>query len=323
MSLPQTQSSFPLSDSDLLVLRGWILQQAMYFLLFGVQVTLSTVVLCIFVAPGIPLSKAKLALSFVTVTMFLASLSSLVMSTEDIIVQIPFNGYNPPDLGESISLDTGLNIGLNFMRRLNFLMGDIIIVWRAWVLFPRKLPAKMILSICLMGSFVGVFLDTGLFVKRILKDYFDTNGGETNVIMLAVPLIFTNLTATMLIGLKAWYHFQDIQNNLGLTNGSSSKVLKILLLMVESGLLYLAFWIGYLVLGLVAEAHNTSIAQEVYLAIMPQLVAIYPILIILLVAHENNKSESVNDMSLSQSIQFASAQASKSGVNDSGGGSPN
>ncbi|THU79376.1 hypothetical protein K435DRAFT_875536 [Dendrothele bispora CBS 962.96] len=45
---------------------------------------------------------------------------------------------------------------------------------------------------------------------------------------------------------------------------------------------------------------------------MPGLVAIYPILIILAVAHEEKKLESVNDMSLSQSIQFASVQASES-----------
>ncbi|THV02911.1 hypothetical protein K435DRAFT_792147 [Dendrothele bispora CBS 962.96] len=225
------------------------------------------------------------------------------MDVEDKIIQIPFTGYNPPNVREYISLITGLQIGLDLMERLNYIVGDIVVVWRAWVLFPRQIPAKIALSICLMGSFAGVSLDTGLLVKGVMKSHSDAwNKSETMI--LAVPLIFTNLTATALIGLKAWYHFQNIQNNLGSTNGSS-----------KSGFLYLAFWIAYLVLGLTQD--NDTTASQAYQAIMPELVAIYPVLIILLVAHEDNKPENLNDMSLSQSIRFASAQASESEVHHS------
>ncbi|THU86119.1 hypothetical protein K435DRAFT_868580 [Dendrothele bispora CBS 962.96] len=312
MQPPQTQSSLPLSDIDILSVKQWVSEIAPMSLLLGVQMTLSIMLLCIFVAQDIPLSKAKLALSLVTITMFLASLSSLVMNVKFIIIQIPLVGYNPPDLGEVISLITKLEIGVDSLNRLNYLMGDIIVVWRAWVLFPQKLPAKMALSICLMGSFVGVFMDLGLHVKDSMEDVYETNREEMEAIILTVPLILTNFTATTLIGSKAWYHFQNIRDNLGSTNGSSSKALKILLLLIESGLLYLGFWIGYLVLGLTQDS-DSSIAQKVYLVgIMPELVAIYPVLVILAVAHESNKPENVNNMSLSQSIRFASAQASKS-----------
>ena len=41
--------------------------------------------------------------------------------------------------------------------------------------------------------------------------------------------------------------------------------------------------------------------------------AIYPVLVILVAALENAKPDSVNDMSLSQSIRFASAPAQHSG----------
>ncbi|THU96301.1 hypothetical protein K435DRAFT_797448 [Dendrothele bispora CBS 962.96] len=195
--------------------------------------------------------------------MLLAALSSLVIRTEDIMIQFSIMGYNPPDLGKNLSLDTGLEIGLNFMSRVTYVMGDIVVVWRAWVLFPQRLPAKVALSICLMGS-------------------FDYSG----------------------------HHFQNIQNNLGSTNGSP-----------KSGLLYLGFWviasIGYIVIGL---RETTSMAAELYLTIMLELVAIYPVLIILAVARENNKPENSNDMSLSQSIRFASVQASKLEVHQSESG---
>ncbi|THU87414.1 hypothetical protein K435DRAFT_867306 [Dendrothele bispora CBS 962.96] len=318
MHLLQIQKSLPLSDVDILAVKEWVFETALAFLLLGIQTTLSIAVLGIFVAQGFPLSKAKFALSFVTIMMLFISLTSLVMNVEFIIIQIPLNGYNPPDLKKTASSVTELEIGLNFLSKLNFIIGDTIVVWRAWVLFPQRLLAKMVLLICLMGSFVGVILDAGLLVKRVTENPSELTGGDANVILLATPLIITNLIATTLIGLKAWYHFQSIQNNLGLTNGSSSKALKILLLLIESGLLYLAFWIGYLALGLAKNSSNL-IAEEVYLAIMPELVAIYPVLIILVVALQNNNSESVNDMSLSQSIQFASVQLSKSVVHDSSG----
>ncbi|THV01210.1 hypothetical protein K435DRAFT_793552 [Dendrothele bispora CBS 962.96] len=286
MPLPQTQSSFPLSDSDILVVKEWVFNTALVSLLLGVQMTLSIVVLCVFIlrAQGISLSKARVALSFVTIMMFLASLASLVMSIEDIIIQMPLVGYNPPDLGQINSLNKRLMIGLNVMSRVNYVMGDIVVVWRAWVLFSQRLPAKITLSICLMGSFAGASLDCGLLVKRVMKNHFDT-GSKIDSIILAVPLIFTNLTATTLIAFKAWLIGQ----------------------------------ICYLVLGS-TQGHDTT-AVQAYNSIMPELVAIYPILIILVVAHENNKPESVNDMSLSQSIRFASVRAPKSQVyhSESGG----
>ncbi|THU86490.1 hypothetical protein K435DRAFT_805074 [Dendrothele bispora CBS 962.96] len=221
MPLTQTQTSLPLSDSDLLVLKQWVFEMALGFLLLGVQ----------------------------------------------------------------------------------YVIGDIVVVWRAWVLFPQGLAVKVTLSICLLGSFAGTSLEIGLVAKGLMKNYVKAAGSKTNTMILTVPLIFTNLTATTLIGFKAWNHFQSIQRNLGSTKRSP-----------KSGLLYLAFWvisaIGYLVLGLTHDSGTT--ANQVYLVIMPGLVAIYPILILLAVAHENNKAESVNDMSLSQSIRFASVQASKS-----------
>ncbi|THU76602.1 hypothetical protein K435DRAFT_704503 [Dendrothele bispora CBS 962.96] len=60
--------------------------------------------------------------------------------------------------------------------------------------------------------------------------------------ILTIPLIFTNLVATVLIGYKTWCHHRNIQNNLG-NAGSSSKVQKILLLLMESGIIYLILWV--------------------------------------------------------------------------------
>ncbi|THU87309.1 hypothetical protein K435DRAFT_804448 [Dendrothele bispora CBS 962.96] len=291
MSFTQAQTSLPLSDSDLLVVKEWVF-----------EIALGDTFNCGPLAQDFPLSKPRLALSCITIMMLVGSLSSLVLDVEDIIAQLTTIEYNPPDSREVIALLTGLQIGLDLISRLNFVMGDIVVVWRAWVLFPQELPVKVALSICLLGSFVGTSLDIGLLIKGALGNPSYT-GKNTDSIILAVPLIFTNFTATTLIGFKAWRHFQSVQRNLRSTNGSQ-----------KSGLIYLAFWvistIGFVVPG--SRQDNDTIVTQVYRTILPELVAIYPILIILVVAHENNKSASMKDMSLSQSIQFASVRASES-----------
>ncbi|THV05834.1 hypothetical protein K435DRAFT_61887 [Dendrothele bispora CBS 962.96] len=43
---------------------------------------------------------------------------------------------------------------------------------------------------------------------------------------------------------------------------------------------------------------------------MPQLSALYPLLIILATAAESNKAENMNEMTLSQSLRFASQRSS-------------
>ncbi|THU75417.1 hypothetical protein K435DRAFT_814352 [Dendrothele bispora CBS 962.96] len=102
---------------------------------------------------------------------------------------------------------------------------------------------------------------------------------------MALPFIITNAVATGTIGWKAWCHHKDIKQNLDLSGNSISRVQKVLLLLVESGVVYCALW------------------------------ALYPILIILIAALENSKDDpgfngnldsKGNGLTLSQSIRFAS-----------------
>ncbi|THU78316.1 hypothetical protein K435DRAFT_876759 [Dendrothele bispora CBS 962.96] len=309
MSLSQTQQSYPLSDSDLFVLKQWMFQTAIDYVLLGVHATLSIAVLYLSVASGASLSNAKIATAFLAIMMLFVSLSVIIINTEFLILQIAMSGFNPPHLAKTISLETKLDITPNILIRLNYAIGDIIVVWRAWVLFPQSPAVKTGLSICLIGSFVGAFVDAGLIAKRLMIDLSDL-GKATDALILVVPLCFTNFIATVLIGYKAWCHRQDIQNNLELTHRPLSKVQKILKLLVESSILYLAIWIGYGVAQL--SDSGIELASQIYATIMPEITAVYPLFVILVVARENAKPDNVNNMSLSQSIRFASAQTARS-----------
>ncbi|THU84361.1 hypothetical protein K435DRAFT_806768 [Dendrothele bispora CBS 962.96] len=273
MPLSQTQI---LSNSEISVFKNWILETAIQFLLFGIHATLSVVVLCL-----------SMTESFITIL---------------------FNGFNLSDLGNIVPSPTKSIASLHILTRFNYAMSDIIVVWRAWVLFPRYTIVKVVLSVCLVGSFAGAFFDGGTAARGFLNNV-NYQGTTTEVIILIVPLLFTNLVATVLIGYKTWCHRRDIQNILENT-GSSSKVQKILLLLVESAVLYFAIWFGYFL----AEYNVTGLelSFEVCPVVMGEIAAIYPLLVILVVARENAKPDSLENTSLSQSIRFASVEAASS-----------
>ncbi|THV01702.1 hypothetical protein K435DRAFT_853565 [Dendrothele bispora CBS 962.96] len=306
MSSLQTQQSNPLSDNDLLVLKGWVVNTASRFLLSGIYTTLSLTALCLFIVRGIH-HKPRAILALVTFAMLLTAISSTIVQVQEDLTQIPMNGFDPPPLDQIISLVTSQDISHNFLDSMIYVVGDGIVVWRAWKLCPHQIFVKLALTICMMGSSAGALLHAGLIAKNLTANFNASTSGRFNDLILAIPLCLTNLTATALIGYKAW--------NLGLTNGSSKKVQKILLLLIESGTLYLWIWIGYAVAAHFAQS-NTDIFIQVYSTILPQLSAIYPILIILAAGHENARPDNENDMSLSQSIQFASRQASSQDAHD-------
>ncbi|KAK7458105.1 hypothetical protein VKT23_010012 [Stygiomarasmius scandens] len=139
--------------------------------------------------------------------------------------------------------------------------------------------------------------------------------------VLARPQIFgclplvTNLLATSAIGYKAWFHRQRIKQNL-LLSSSPDQVQKILLLLIESGLIYSFFWAGYVVDGFLINGQNTSyeisLVAQTYGAVLPIISALYPALIILIAALEKFKWESSQSVTLSRSIHFAAVSAAAS-----------
>ncbi|THV01175.1 hypothetical protein K435DRAFT_854030 [Dendrothele bispora CBS 962.96] len=195
MSLPQTQL---LSHTGLSVLRGWILETASQFLLFGIHVTLSVVVLCLSTRKGVFMSKARVGLALFTIMMLLISLLAAILNTESIIVQIP-HGF---DLKQIIP-SRAKTMSLNLLVGLNCAISDVVVVWRAWVLFPRSRIVKIALSVCLVSSFAGAFLEGGIAAKGF-KNNLNLQSRSTETMILTIPLIFTNLVATVLIGYKTW-----------------------------------------------------------------------------------------------------------------------
>ncbi|KAJ7592312.1 hypothetical protein C8J56DRAFT_887017 [Mycena floridula] len=94
-----------------------------------------------------------------------------------------------------------------------YLIGDSIVVFRAWVLWTNHSGVHVLLCICLFGTFVGVTVDLVfgiLFALSQLSDSprFPPTGLRTLILML--PLLLTNLISTLLIACKVWYTIYPI-----------------------------------------------------------------------------------------------------------------
>ncbi|THV00453.1 hypothetical protein K435DRAFT_854683 [Dendrothele bispora CBS 962.96] len=307
MSNTTDVQSGPLSDEDLYILKGFIIQAGVGFAVYGVQATFSLIALYFILSRGIHRSKVHLFLFIITIIMLLSSTGVIIAQIEFNLVQLPINGINPPDPEVILPILENLKITSTFLQRINFLLSDGIVVWRTWILFPQSLVVKIVLSICMIGSTVCTLVNASLDAARTHGNFRHQDDNFKGLIV-TIPLLVTNIIATSLVGYKAWAHWGDIKRNLGDTSSTSiDRTQKILLLLVESGSIYCIFWLAFTFLVIIFQDGNNN-AFQAYAAAMPSIAALYPVLIVLMAALENSKSK--NDhygpgFSLSQSIRFA------------------
>ncbi|KAF5370346.1 hypothetical protein D9758_006990 [Tetrapyrgos nigripes] len=311
--VPQAQQqSLPLADSDVEIVRRWVLEIAVGWLLYGITTTLFIITGYLVLTKHLQRSRAQFALFGLIMLMLMISTVSIFLNTAFILNDILTAGFTPPDNLQRLK---DILISQVLIGRTNYLLSDGIVVWRAWVMFPDGTLIKTILTLATIGSCVGVYTDAGMTAVLELHDIND-QGQKIRILIMAIPLLATNVFAISLIGYKAWMHQRDIKKNLNLCGNSVSKVQKVLLLLVESGIIYCILWITFILVAFVSSAN--SVAGQIYPLIMPFLATLYPIFVILMVTLEKSRDEfkSVNDMKLSQSIRFAAVQAAASHTSD-------
>ncbi|KAF9075619.1 hypothetical protein BDP27DRAFT_1415392 [Rhodocollybia butyracea] len=309
------QQSGPLADADLYALKEWIAETAVGFLLYGIYATFSLIAIYFLLTRNVG-NKARLTLLAVIIFMFMGCTSLLILDLEFILVQIPLAGFNPPDPVTTGKLLGNIKISENFLERINFLVNDGIVVWRAWILFPNNRIVKAVLSICLLACCVCNIFDAASGAVNVLRNFQAVGAGTREFLVLTLPLLVTNVVATSLVGYKALQHRQDLRCNLNASSirpgGTITKVQKILFLLVESGFIYIGFWASHS--NIISAPHQSNLlvtdtaglSFQVFIAsTLPFLSALYPVLIILLVALENSKDKVISDPTLSQSMRFA------------------
>ncbi|KAJ6569059.1 hypothetical protein B0H19DRAFT_1256736 [Mycena capillaripes] len=205
-----------------------------------------------------------------------------------------------------------------------YFMSDAIVVWRAWILWQDSIRIKIFLSLCIFVSLVSITTEMsfiGLYLFGNIK--FLPTGPRTLTQIL--PLMFTNIVATILFGIlnHGGIYRVRIKEFLGVSKNRRTNVERILVILTESGGIYCLFWVqnpsltGYILFKLTVlfkvpelfvsftSTDPDNLGYKIVANMLPQLSAIYPVIIVLLVAMEKTHPAGLTtDNPVSQPIHF-------------------
>jgi len=174
---------------------------------------------------------------------------------------------------------------------VNYIIADGIIVWRAWVLCSDQSRVVLMIPVVMLAINTVAYLVTfaGRVIQFVSKDpqKFLVTSLMANIAQV-VPLtlsLFINIFATSIIAVKAWKYRKLLMES-GIGIRTPSQAIKILALLVESGMIYIL--IGVTSVVSVFALIRSGNFPGLLILVGIQLVGIYPIVVVLLV--EKNRS---------------------------------
>ncbi|PBK93425.1 hypothetical protein ARMGADRAFT_1012321 [Armillaria gallica] len=166
------------------------------------------------------------------------------------------------------------------LEAVNIIIGDGIVIWRAWILWGRKWWVIFTSGTLLMGTLAAA--------AGIIRAYtmappgitvFDNPTLSTWAIAFISSTLTTNIWSTSLVAYRTWSHNKFIRSITGETLMTRFRRQNgILAILIESGVFYACTWF----VAIITYACGTNAIYPV-IDILSQLTAIYPTLIITLV----------------------------------------
>ncbi|KAL1743534.1 hypothetical protein HDZ31DRAFT_64955 [Schizophyllum fasciatum] len=237
------------ASSDLAWLRDWNRQLSVLFVFFGIHASFFTLSSYLLIKEGIRKSRSRLFLFLCTTAMFFISLSHAA-----VVASVPMSAFRllsvdatMEDAAQVAQLYRRLKIVINVLLRANFVISDTVVVWRTFVVFQESRKAQIWLVACLCGTYFAVAANTVIVVLEIAQQ--TTGRSVMTSLLLTLPLLLTNLTATGMMAWKAWNHREYVCDSF-LRRKHRSRAELALLLLVESGLGYCAIWVLAMVCNL-------------------------------------------------------------------------
>ncbi|KAL1678228.1 hypothetical protein EV122DRAFT_212425 [Schizophyllum commune] len=201
-----------------------------------------------------------------------------------------------------------LGIVVTVAQDFNFVLSDAVLVWRAWRLWPDNRLVQCLLSLCVSGTIIGSVVECAWDFWRGLSALSRL---ESNIQFLPrfIPFLVTNVIATMLIGTKAWQYHREIKGSLGLFT-QRSQVETVLLLLLESGVAYILFWVvGFVLVSVVV--HSQFSDARIFTGVYHHIAGIYPTCVLFVAIQ--GPTESLRSAHVSQALRFASPEMHEEG----------
>ncbi|KAF9072087.1 hypothetical protein BDP27DRAFT_1321050 [Rhodocollybia butyracea] len=269
-----------LSAGAILGLKVILVDLLVSSLWFGVQGVVTIIAIYVLLSRGQSNLFGNRFLVGITLILFCTSTCSLTLTICDYMNRLGNFGHatpGPPIVSKA-------DIILMVFQRLSYFISDSIVVWRAWMLWTRNIYVKILLVVCLLGTITASFIQGALSVTQQARQAGGVPTGSGLLsLMFSIPFLFTNVTSTTLIAAKIWEYRRNIMKHL---SDSKTSVFNILLILLESSLLYSIFWI----LALLVEFNYIipPIGLSAIMGSLPFVTAIYPVTIVILVTLDKN-----------------------------------
>ncbi|TRM69877.1 hypothetical protein BD626DRAFT_19931 [Schizophyllum amplum] len=130
-----------------------------------------------------------------------------------------------------------------------------------------------------VGS-VGIIVET---VWRVEAARNLTGRTPAHTLMLTIPLLLTDVIATVLVGIRLWHYRRNIKGPVGPLR-KTARVEKLFIVLVGSGIVYCLIWVVYIISTSVALGDCTLNCVHHIFA------GIYPGFIVLVVAYQRSTS---------------------------------
>ncbi|KAJ8090449.1 hypothetical protein PM082_019047 [Marasmius tenuissimus] len=254
--------------------------------LYGVYLVLFVLAMIILCKEGI--RTPKLILTAALVVLFLLStaylcctMSYFVLGLKDLLINdvgIPLVWKNAAFLAKYRKLGVVRQV----LPPIAIVIGDSIVIWRAWALSAGNKKIMFVPVLLQLALTVNSFAWVGCFVDAGMPTVIPETCKKFNMAANILPLL-TNIAGTSVIAYTTWRHRKAISEYL--TNCPRTRAEKVMVLLVESGVLYISLWIVQI--AEMVTPSNPSFANQAfrqfYSVFVPQLVGLYPTAIVVFV----------------------------------------
>ncbi|KAF9469479.1 hypothetical protein BDZ94DRAFT_1303192 [Collybia nuda] len=230
-----------------------------------------------------------------TLTFLLATaLEATFLVSSGIIIHYTLSGNSGLNLAERISLVNALLINPNiiYLWITNLEVSNVLIIWRAYVLLRDRWWMVAFPLLLLLGSVAS------LTVTSILSSIGDNSETNTAGSIFGAGLglsLATNVIATALIGHRYWVHRKMVAE---LRNNRQTQSERVLVLLVESGVVYCVLQAINFSLGFIPQGDNLGTARSILLTVFTTgyygFSAMYPTVVVALV----NSNKTLDQMYL-------------------------
>ncbi|KAJ7878990.1 hypothetical protein B0H14DRAFT_2436422 [Mycena olivaceomarginata] len=190
----------------------------------------------------------------------------------------------------------------NAVTLINYVLSDGVVVWRAWIICLRNHRKYLWITVVFLAltaltvSLTIIFRIAGLVaspIDALPKDSILARGINTFQIATLATSLLSNFAATGVVAATALGHWRTIRSAFSAGKASSLWANRILLLVVESGVLYCLSAVTVLLSSLIRLPHGTL--GDLYTPINVQIAGAYPVVVLLLVSSKKSLSDSSFD----------------------------